>query len=387
MWKAGDVVSKESVTVVLEKENKGVRAALLENESVVSFYYQSDANDVRVGDLFIGRILKNRFSQVGWFVDLGDGQSGFLPNHKQRPDHTVKPDERIIVQVDKEERDGKVPELTEQVQIKGKNLIFLPFSPYVAVSRRLPENLREHLKKKVSEWCAPGEGAIIRTQAGEQDLAAILEEFKSLKGIASTLICTAKNVSSEKRVLRQFSFATALLNENHFPQTSTVIANFLINQDALPPNTKFIYKEHQDLFSYLNLESAYKAALRPYVPLESGASLMIEYTEALTAIDVNSGSTAIHNNWEETAFRINQSAAKEIAKQLRLRQIGGMVVIDFLRMEKDENRYQLLHELDCLTKNDPNAVQVFGFTRLGLVELVRRRQRCGLRDRFIQEEN
>ncbi|MCO7127953.1 ribonuclease E/G [Sporolactobacillus shoreicorticis] len=379
-------MSEKTVTVVLEKENNGIRAAFLENGIVVSFYFQSNANDVRVGDLFIGRVLNNRFSQVGWFIDLGDGQSGFLPHHKQRPDHTVKPGDRILIQVDKEERDGKVPELTEQVQIKGKRLIFLPFSPYVAVSRRLPEYLRERLKNIVSDWCATGEGAIIRTQASEQNVAAIQKEFNSLKEKARVILRAAEHVSSEKRILRQYSFAAALLNENHFPPKSTVIANFLIDQDELPPNTTFMYKEHQDLFRYFNLESAYKAALRPYVPFESGASLMIEYTEALTAIDVNSGSMAIRSNWEETALHINLAAAKEIARQLRLRQIGGMVVVDFLRMEKDENRQQLLHKLECLTKNDPNAVHVFGFTRLGLVELVRKRQRCGVCDRFMKTE-
>lgn len=380
---AGDVVSDEKVTLVMEREADGVRAALMENQKVVSFYFESDSRDIRVGDLYLGKVLGNRLSQVGWFMDLGNGRSGFLPSHKYVSDCAPQAGELRLVQVDKEARDHKEAELTEHVQITGKSIIFLPKSAYVAVSKRIAEGRGERLKTKVSGWCSAGEGAIIRTYAEDQDVDALYEEFSRLKKIWNSIRQQAECETSPKRILRPFSFISAILNENHFPSTCSIVANFDLNEDELPEHTDIRIKNNENPFIALHLEPIYQAALHPFVPLESGASLAIEYTETLTAIDVNSGSMLFQNNCEATAYKINCIAAREIARQLRLRQIGGMIVIDFLRMEEESDRNRLLLELENSTKTDPSAVHVYGYSHLGLLEITRKRQRYGLRDRAV----
>jgi ribonuclease G len=380
----GDAMSDEHVTLVLEKETGGIRAALLENERVISFYFQADSSEVRIGDIFLGRVSENRLSQVGWFIDLGNGRNGFLPNHKSRADRALQIGEQVIVQVDKEERDGKAAELTGQIQMKGKGLIYLPLNSFVTASRRIPGEHRDRLKNKLAEWCAAGEGAIIRTQAEKRDLDELYLELCQLREKWQSVIKTAKDAASPALIFRQFSFASALLNENHFPTSCVVEANFPINEEQLPDGVRLLYQPGMQLFLKKNIEHDYKAALQSSVPLKSGGSLKIDYTETLTTIDVNSGSMIFQGDREAIVFQINAVAAKEIAKQLRLRQIGGMIVVDFLRMEDEKNRHRLLQQLERDTKSDPNAVHVYGFTRLGLVELTRKRQRGGLRDRVVR---
>ncbi|MET1247487.1 ribonuclease E/G [Sporolactobacillus sp. STCC-11] len=380
----GDAMPEEQVTLVLEKEAGGIRAAFLEHERVVSFYFQSDSSEVRIGDIFFGRVSENRLSQVGWFIDLGNGRNGFLPSHKFSTDRALQVGEQVIVQVDKEERDGKVAELTGQIQMKGKGLIYLPLNSFVTASRRIPEENRDRLKNKISEWCAAGEGAIIRTRAEHCDLDELHLEFCQLREKWQSVIKSGKEAASPALIFRQFSFVSALLSENHFPTSCVVEANFPINEEQLPDGVKFLYQPGTRLFLKKNIEHDYKAALQSSVPLKSGGSLKIDYTETLTTIDVNSGSMTFQGDREAIVFQINSVAAKEIAKQLRLRQIGGMIVVDFLRMEDERDQDRLLRQLECDTKADPNAVHVYGFTRLGLVELTRKRQRSGLRDRVVR---
>ncbi|MCL1630507.1 ribonuclease E/G [Sporolactobacillus sp. CPB3-1] len=365
-------------TLVLEQEADGIRAAFLENGTVVSFYFQPNSDDARVGDIYIGRVLKNRFEQIGCFIDLGGGRSGFLP-HSKCGNRPPVAGERLLVQVTKERREAKVPELTDQVQIKGRLLIYLPLNHYVTVSRRISSDQCERLKKTVMEWCTSGDGAIVRTQAEGCSYNSLHEEFDVLRKKWLSILSHSDNHQGKTRIFRQFSFAMALLNENRFPSNCTVIANFPVRKEDLPPNTEFIYQPEEELFLKRKIEMEYKNALKPFVPITDGASLMIEYTDALTAIDVNSGSAAFARDREHTALEINCHAAREIAKQLRLRQIGGLIVIDFLRMEKEQSRTRLLQELKRAVSPDPCSVRVYGFTRIGLVELTRTRVRSGLR--------
>ncbi len=382
LW-VGVAMVQLDLSIALEKHLEGVRAAVFENGRVVSFYLQNDAADLRIGDIFLGRISEDRLSQVGWFVDLGEGRSGFLPHNrcvKHRPEDKGA---FILVQVDKEPWNQKEAELTEHVQMKGKTIIYLPYSGYVAGSQRLPEQVRDSLKRAAAAWCVDNEGVIVRTAAAKQQLQTLRQEFLNLKDQWRNVEKAASSATQPKRICRQLSFLGELFNEHHFPEHCTVLTNFLIAQNEIPEGASVRHLAETNLFRSLNIESIYTHAFASKVALESGASLVIDYTEALTTIDVNSGSMKIQKNRDEAIRRINRNAAREIARQLRLRQIGGIIIIDFLRMNHESDRQALLQQLIHETKPDPNHVQVYGFTRVGLVEVTRKRQSWGIQNQVM----
>nr|WP_290443475.1 ribonuclease E/G [Sporolactobacillus kofuensis] len=360
-----------------------MRAALIEHDEVVSFYFQSDTKEGYLGDLFLGKVLENRLSQVGWFISLGNDLTGFLPRNKCGNGPLPETGAFRLVQIDKEARDGKEAGLTENIQITGEHIILLPRRSYVAVSKKILVQCGERLKRMVSGWCSEGEGAIIRTAAAQLDDDTLYAEFMALKQRWHKLINQLEVENEQKRIFRQFSFVPALINENHFPSKCLLYSNVALSLDGLSASTIIQSTIQAHPFRAHHLESIYEAALQPSVPLQSGASLIIEYTETLTTIDVNSGAMRFHDNWEHTAYQINCMAAKEIAKQLRLRQIGGMILIDFLRMKEASSREKLLEKFSKYTTADPSLVHIHGYTKMGLVELTRKRKRYGLRDRTV----
>lgn len=377
---------EKNYTIVVDKEEKGVRAALLKNDDVLSFYFQSSSGEVRAGDICLGRVSGSRIHQIGWFMDLGHGQSGFLPGNKIASGHHPEPGELRIVQVEKEESAGKVAGLTEQVQIVGKGMIYLPLGGYTAVSHKIREH-RELLRKQVSSWCVPPEGAIVRTTGARMSIEQLYGEFQELKAQWEKIREDSGRMSDSGLIRRQLSFIAWILNENHFPPSCTVYTNQFLAETGLPNHTSVVYQpEEKNLFALHGLYGIYEASSRPLVPLRNGASLVIDYTEALTAIDVNSGSTVFRQGWETTAFDINCMAAREIARQLRLREIGGMIVVDFLHLNDNDNKEKVLDYLKEAVCDDPATVKIFGYTRLGLVELTRKRRRFGLMDRVITQQ-
>lgn len=376
---------KENYTIVVDKEEEGVRAALLRNGIVLSFYFQSSLRDVRAGDVYLGKVSGSRISQVGWFMDLGNGKSGFLPSNKTRSGKNPKPGEFRIVQVEKEERDGKTSGLTEQVQIIGSGIIYLPLGGYTAVSHKIRER-RGPYRQLISGWCISPEGAIVRTMGARMTASQLKDEFEGLKAQWMKMKSDGGQMSGPGLIRRQLSFIAWILNENHFPSSCTVYTNMPIEKTGLPDQTFIVHQSEEDLFAYHDLDGIFEASSCASVPLMSGASLVIDYAEALTAIDVNSGSMIFRQGWEDTALKINNMAAREIARQLRLREIGGMIVIDFLHLNDDLSRTKVLAYLEDAVKDDPATVKIFGYTRLGLVELTRKRRRYGLKDRVMAQQ-
>ncbi|MDD9147689.1 MULTISPECIES: ribonuclease E/G [unclassified Sporolactobacillus] len=377
---------EESYTIVVDKEEKGVRAAFLKNNDVLSFYFRPFSRQVGAGDICLGKVTGDRLRQVGWFMDLGHGRSGFLPANKIVSRRQPEPGEFRIVQIEKEESAGKTAGLTEQIQIIGKGIIYLPFGRYIAVSHKISEH-RDLFRERASEWCVSPEGAIVRTMGARMDVGRLHNEFQKLKARWRKISEDGGRMNRPGLIRRQLSFIAWILNENHFPASCTVYTNLLLDDTGLPDHVSVNYQpDGNNLFARHNLNGVFEASLRPLVPLHGGASLIIDYTEALTAIDVNSGSAPFRQGWKATALDINRSAAREIARQLRLREIGGMIVVDFLHLNDSSSREKVLEYLKAAVRDDPATVKIFGYTKLGLVELTRKRRRYGLMDRVIERQ-
>lgn len=369
-------------TIVIDRTDEGTRAALLRDREVLSFYFRPTGKHMVSGDLYLGKVRDTRLRQIGWFLDFGEDGSGFLPRQKSLT--STEPDEGAhrIVQIEKEARVGKAAEATEYVQMIGRHIIYLPFGNYTAVSRKIKDETRDALRQLAADWCIPPEGAIVRTSAVSRTSAQLLEEFTALRA-RWRRICTLAARCAPGLIDRPFSFVGQIINEYPVPPSYTVITNEPDNEENLPSGARVIRKSENDLFSLYKLDESYREALRPLVVLPSGASLVIDYTEALTAIDVNSGPSAFIHDREATARRINEEAADEIGRQLRLREIGGIIVIDFLDLSDERDQRAILARLRSAVADDPATVTIFGYTPLGLVEMTRKRRRYGLRDRAL----
>ncbi|RYM06843.1 ribonuclease [Sporolactobacillus sp. THM7-7] len=374
---------KEHLTIVMDRENDGFRAALLRGDDVIAFYFQPAPEEARAGDLYLGKVSGSRIAEVGWFLDLGDGKNGFLPRQKTLASSLEDGDCRVV-QVEKEAREGKTAELTEHVQIIGRGVIYLPLSGYTAVSHRMNGDSREKWRKRVSEWCRPPEGAIVRTAAAQMPVSLISHEFHALKKRWLHLSAQAAGMGRPGLIDRQLTFVAEILNENHFPSFYTLITNLPFETNKLPAGVRLVHVSARNLFEEYRLNGTYSEAMKRRIVLPSGISLVFDYAEALTVIDVNSGSMSFQGDREAAACRMNCLAADEIGRQIRLREIGGMVVIDFIHLKSEKDKKAVVDRLRESVRNDPATVKIFGYTKLGLVELTRKRRRHGLRDRVVE---
>ncbi|MFT8318297.1 MAG: ribonuclease E/G [Sporolactobacillus sp.] len=362
------------------KKEETVRAALLQNGEVLSFYLLPAADDLRLGDLYLAEVSNERLKSVGWFLKLGGGLVGFLPRNKALDSRKMSPGTRHLVQIEKEAYGHKKAQLTEYIQISGRGLIYLPRSNYVAVSREIDQSRREFFKKKLAAWCSASEGVIVRTQAQTLDAKSLQDELQNQRAHWQRLLHEAGDKDVPRFIERPLSFIASILNENHCPASCTIRSNGPLDLEDLPREASASMASDSDLFEQEGIEPLYQSALHSVVPLPIGGSLVINYAEALTAIDVNSGSLRFEADWEEQALRINAAAARMAARQLRLREIGGMVVIDFLRLNLAQDRDKVLQILrECLMK-DTATVKLFGYSAMGLVELTRKKRRYGLQD-------
>lgn len=368
------------LSVVVDKEKSGLRAAVLNGGVVQSFYFSSE--NICAGDFYLGKVRKSHLGEMGWFLDLGCGKRGFLPHDKTLSEAPVPGDLRLV-QIEKEERDGKSAQLTEKVQVVSRGVIYLPSGSYVAVSHQIEEPEREVLRKRAMDWCIAPEGAIIRTFAARMNTEQIAAEFENGRFQWERIKKEAESMDHPGVIFRPFSFIESILNENHNPSGCTIYSNINLGEAFLSGGVEIVYQYQADLFALHELNGAYTSAMQPDVLLPGGAALVIDYAEALTAIDVNSGSAPTGTNWNETALEINLHAAREIARQLRLREIGGMIVIDFLRLSDPLYEQEVLNALMDAVSDDPATIKLFGYTKMGLVELTRKRRRAGLKDRVL----
>lgn len=379
------MVDPELFSLVVDGGEKYQRAALLERGSVVSFYLKKNDEPAEAGNIYLGQVTDSRPGLPAFFIDIGSDGRGFLPRQNILTDENLNKGNFLIVQIEKEASYGKNPKLTQHIQLADENLVYLPYSDYIAVSRHISESRREELRRLAAGWCRPPEGVIVRTRAGRQSEDRLRRSFGLLQERWRAILADTKADSRPRLLEQTLSFVEWILSENHLSTVGAIYANCDIETAKPLGKTQMIRERRAGIFRLHSLEEAFERAMKRVVYLKSGAALAIDYTEALTAIDVNSRTFSGKAEWEDAAFQINCEAAEEIARQLRLRQIGGIIVIDFIHMVDHRRSAQLLALLADLFRNDPVTTKVLGYTRLGLVEISRKKKRYGLQDLAMEK--
>ncbi|AOT72766.1 Rne/Rng family ribonuclease [Geosporobacter ferrireducens] len=388
--------------IVVDASLNQTRVALLEDGDLVEIYIERESNRRMVGNIYKGRITNVLPGMQAAFVDIGLEKNAFLYVKDAIPsDYTesdskstrevsikdvVKNGQEIIVQVTKEPIGTKGARVTTHLTFPGRYLVLMPYVNYIGVSRRIKdENERERIKKVMEEIIPNNMGVIVRTAAEGKEQKDLKEDLKFLiklwqriekekyLGFAPKTIY--KDLDLLQRTVRDMftnDIDRFVINSKEKYDTILELVEWIAPQ--LKSRVEFFAAE-TDLYDTYNIEVMIKNALSKKVWLKSGGYIVIDQTEALTAIDVNTGKYVGSVDLEDTVLKINKEAAKEIAKQLRLRDIGGIIIIDFIDMSHPDGEKSVLEVLQQALANDRTKTNVLGITQLGLLEMTRKKVR------------
>lgn len=388
--------------IVIDSGFSQSRVAILEDGELVEYHIESKNLKRLVGNIYKGRVKNVLPGMQAAFVDIGLEKNAFLYvkdaipqkilNSKKKSvkdiliRDVVKNGQEIIVQVTKEPMDNKGARITTHLSFPGRYLVLMPDVDYVGISRRIEdEDERNRLRKIVEEIKPEGMGVIIRTESEnkkksdfEEDLKYLVRVWQKIekeKKLGFPPKILYKDLDLIHRTIRDFftdDIVELIINDK---ENYNMILDFL---DLISPKLKERVKYFDpgiSIFSYYGIEKKIKAALSKKVWLKNGGYIVIDKTEALTIIDVNTGKYVGVNDLSETIVKVNKEAAKEIAKQIRLRDIGGIIIIDFIDMLNKKHDQEILEVLTKELAKDRVRTNVVGMTGLGLVEMTRKKVR------------
>ena len=356
-----------------------------------------------VGNVYLGRVVRVLPGMQSAFVDIGLERTGFLhvadlfeahsEDDETKPiEHVLHEGQALMVQVAKDPIGTKGARLTTTISLAGRKLVYLPRDPHIGVSQRIEdEAMREHLKELLTSIRPESEkgGYIIRTSAEEgataeefeQDMAYLGRLWKEIRASRDTKPAPSllyQDLSLAQRVLRDMVHQTTEAIEIDDEKSYEELVEFA---ERFVPDVRGhlkLYKGERPLFELHGIEEEISRALERRVDLKSGGYLVFDQTEAMTTIDVNTGRFVGKRDFSDTVFKTNLEAAQVIARQLRLRNLGGIIIIDFIDMACDEHREAVLAELRRSIASDRTRMTVSDFTELGLVEMTRKRTRESL---------
>lgn len=400
-------------TMIVHVEDNVTQIAMLEGRSLIEFYVSRPADDVSEihGNIYMGRVENVLPGMEAAFVDIGTPKNAVLyqsdliknasskSNESVRIEEALKNKEPILCQVTKNPIAHKGARLTQEISLAGRFVVLVPNSETFGISKRLPEKERKRLRQ-ILEQAKPAEhGVIVRTAAQhitkeeiEQDVTRLVNQWLDIEKKSSKM-STPKLLYREpempfRMIREEFNkeYRSVIIDDSElFEEAKSYLATVA---PALADRIEFhdSATEEVDLFERFYVEEQLAKALDSKVWLPSGGSLIIEHTEALTVIDVNTGKNVGTSSLEETVYRNNLEAAKEVAHQLRLRDIGGIIVIDFVDMEKAQHRNEVMKTFRAELARDKTRTQVFGISELGLVEMTRKRIGEGLTQTFTKAQ-
>lgn len=378
--------------VIAERDNI---AAVIENGKINEFYIQR--GDMLLNDVYLATVDNILPSIDAAFVNVGYDKMGFLHAHDAMGKGTLKeklsPKQKIIVQVVKEPVGHKGPRVSTLLSLPGRFLVLMPYEAGINVSRKITSTReRARLKSIISLLKPVGLGVIVRTEAEGQSDADIQEDLEILLEKWNTIVTAAETRPAPSLLYRDQDLLYRVMREAcsddvdeiildtsyGVHRTQQILQNWNLNKNI---EVNF-YKGSEPLLVASGVVKEIKAALQTKVNLPSGGYLYIQTTEALTVIDVNSGKFVSSNTQDETIIKTNIEAVHEIARQLRLRNIGGMVIVDFIDMTNRRDKLALMEELEVEFEKDKAKPQVGQLSDLGLVELTRHRMGQSLSEIF-----
>lgn len=385
-------------------KNKNIsKIVLVENGNVTEKYEEDDRKKRLEGKIYLGKVQNVLQGMQAAFIDIGEERNTFihlkdiLPKvnivknkeveEEKNIKKVVKPGDRILVQVKRDATNIKGAKVSTHVSVPSRYFVLMPNTDIRTISQKIEkEGERERLNKIVDEILPKNYGAIVRTSALDKEKEELEKDLKKSIKIWEDIEKekTKENIELPKTVYEGQTFIEKLLVDLIDKEIERIVVN---NKkiaeevkriiETLEENIKIELKENENIFKTYDIEEQLEKAEQRKVWLRCGGFITIDKTEALTAIDVNSGKYIGSKDLEQTVFKVNKEASEEIAKQLRLRDIGGIIIIDYIDMNDEEHKKQIIENLEENFKKDRSKTQIVGFSKLNLLEMTRKHMKGG----------
>ncbi len=403
-------------------ETEECRIAILENNVLEELYIERSSRGQIAGNIYKGKVVNIEPSIEAAFIDIGLKKNGFLhvsdvspqrkdggsasetdshSRHHHRESHRIRDilrqGQEVLVQVTKESIGAKGPSLTTHISLPGRYLVLMPDVPRLGVSKKIADDEERQRLKTILEGLNPPQnvGFIIRTAGALQTKKEIHKDFHYLLRLWKNIEKRAKDVAAPSAIYQESDLVIRAIRDIF----STDIQEILVDSEPVFERTRdflriimpkyekilTLYNEDKPLFHKYDLEREIEGINCKKIPLPRGGSIIIEQTEALVAIDVNSGKFKEESDPEETAFKTNLKAAREVSRQIRLRDLGGVIVVDFIDMREEGHIHAVEKVLTDALKRDKARTKMLKMSKFGTVELTRQRIRSSLRDVLFEE--
>lgn len=397
-----DEIGRPPETILVNVTPQETRVALLEENKVCELHIDRNSGHGLVGNIYLGVVRRVLPGMQSAFIDIGLERAAFLhivdvleqrqkPEETQRIEHMLFEGQTILVQVIKDPINSKGARLSTQISLAGRFLVYLPQDSHIGISQRIEdENDRNDLRTRL-QALLPEEGKhgyIIRTSAETARDEELQADIDYLAKLWQDIQQRSKNSPPETMLYQDLPLSLRVLRDMFNGNTQKIFVDSAQNYQWMQEFARQYvqgaveriqhYQGEKPLFELYPVEQEINQSLKPRVDLNFGGYLIIESTEAMTTIDVNTGGFVGARNFDETIFKTNLDACHAIARELRLRNLGGMIIVDFIDMANEEHRQAVLGELAKALRFDRTRVTLNGFTSLGLVELTRKRSRENL---------
>lgn len=383
-------------TLIVNYASREKRFAYLKNNKLEKLMIDRPEHHSLVGNIYYGTVEKVLPGMNAVFVDIGTEKNAYL-HRDALPAYVLSADkhrnissfvhqgEKLLVQVDKDATGTKGPRVTGIIEIPGDNLIYMPKGHYVAVSKKIAEEKQKTaLRQLGGRLKTEDEGIIFRTSSLTSNVEEILAELNDLRQQSKELNQKAAALKKPGLIFQKESFNEMVLEQTAQMSVGEVIVDDLPLKKWLEGKNSRVqvsyYNGKENIFSAHKLEQEIDKALKRIVWLDHGAYLVFDETEALTIIDVNTGKYSGKSDYQDTVFKTNQLAAEEIIRQLRLRDIGGIVLIDFIDMHRDRDKQMILDTIETELSKDEKRTKIIGFTPLGILQLTRKKTKVTLNE-------
>ena len=385
--------------IIINKDKQNTKTiAIVENGILIEQYIEKEDKQRLEGNIYLGKVENILPGMQAAFVNIGEGKNTFIhlrdilpkvditknekaDDSKLKIKDFIKRGDYILVQVKRDSNNKKGPRVSKHLSLVGRYIVLMPETDIITVSQKIEdEKEQKRLKEEIAKVLPKNFGVIIRTSAIDKnineiqkDMNALIKRWENIKNIRSkekAPFCVERNNGITRKIITDTidNGVTKITtnNKNIFEEVQEILKEF---ENA---KIKLELEEKEDILEIYNIRNQIEKLENRKIWLKCGGFITIDKTEALIAIDVNSGKYTGKESLEQTVLKVNKEASAEIAKQLRLRDIGGIIIIDYIDMEKEESKKQVIKELEDNLKKDRSKTQILEFTKLNLLEMTRK---------------
>lgn len=375
--------------ILVDETSYGTRIGVVENGTLVELIYEKKNSLPIVGNVYAGKIMNVLPGMQACFVDIGREKNAFLyyGDDKDNNGNIVKPKmcSDVIVQVEKAEMGAKGAVLTKRISFAGKFLVVIPGDDKIGISKKITDSAeRKRIKDIIEQLLPENYGIIVRTEGKDKSYEIYEKEIKRLVEKSEGVLSKAEYAKAPSLLYTEINGVEKVLRDLYNDSIDEIVVNSSLDYETLiklceekdiSPKKIVMYESDVPMFENYYVASQAKAAFSKHVWLKSGGFIIIEQTEACVVIDVNTGKYTGKADLQKTILKTNLEAADEIARQLRLRNLNGMIIVDFIDMKTEENRKILQKHLEEAVAKDRLQTIVVGMTELGLMQITRKKKR------------